>query len=350
MPVCPARFRGAAVVEEGGVQALGRAQRGKEAGGLLRGGRLHQQHDAFILRAHLEFVPDLAHVLLYRVAEGLAGVDIAVDFQIDEERVARGDGQLAAAQPVIAVGKAHIRRMEIIAHTARPAFARRRAGQLIQPRKAAGPREPDVVGLGILIEGEKFAVDLALVAAVVRRNQANDVALDGHRVEELHDAHALVALDDIELIHVFIGLDGRIDALLDDRGIERFPLAGKFAVLLEQRHEVGGKGARAAARGRADDALERYAHQMQRPRRQRQSARHHFVQHRQEGIFAAIAPLVIFAAAQLVGLRVILIIHGVTSLTRSFISLHTLSVYQFFCKESSPACCAERLHWMVLAL
>ena len=126
----------------------------------------------------------------------------------------------------------------------------------------------------------------------------SSVALDGGGVQVFHDAHALVALDDVEPVHVLVGLDGRVDALADDRLIQPLPLGHEFAALVDGRHEVGGKRGGAAVGGRAHDLIQRDAHQPQRPGGQRQRPRHHLVQHGQIGILMPALAQRHFALAQ----------------------------------------------------
>ena len=97
--------------------------------------RLHQQGNLLVVTLDLEFHPDSPDVLADLGPQLLQRVGVAIDLQIDQQCVARGDPQLFAALFFKLGRKTRIQGSEIIDFLLRPLLARLTAdisGQLFE--------------------------------------------------------------------------------------------------------------------------------------------------------------------------------------------------------------------------
>ena len=133
----------------------------------------------------------------------------------------------------------------------------------LEPPEGAGLGEPKVLDAGEFVEGQILLVDLALQAAVRRREDAGDHGGDGDRPEVPQDADPLVPLLDVEIVEVFIDLDGVVDAGGKVGVAEGRPLGGQFRALLQQGVEAAGKGPLPPGGPGADDQFNGDVHQPQ---------------------------------------------------------------------------------------
>ena len=212
----------------------------------------------------LDLIPQLGQVFPHLAGGGLAGIRIPVDREVHQQRVARGQPQGRAAQRIELLAEHGIQGRKVQPVVIRPTLAGGLADQRLQLCIAAQPGEPDIVDLAQLIKIEKLVVDLVFQRVVPGRNKPGDRARNGDRLVVFEDRHPLVALLHIELVQVFVGNDGGVDALLQMGLAENRPLGGELGVLFQQGHKVGRKGRVPPAGLGAHNALGGDIHQPQR--------------------------------------------------------------------------------------
>ena len=301
VPVRPAGYLRRAVVDERHAHLLRRGVQNlaEQAGLLALLG--HHQRDRLLLRAGAELIAQPVQVGADLGADDEGILVVAVDRQIDEERIAGGDLQKVAAGELVGRRKAEVRRLEVGQLLARPALAGLLAHQLAQLRKAALLGKPDVIDLRILVEVEELVVDAVFLVVGALGQDARDVRLHHRRAEVLQHADALVALDDVELVHVLQQLDRVADAVLDHAVVEHAPLQRELRAFVQQRHEIAGEGAGPPARVRADKAVGRHGDQPQADARQAEMVGDQLVQHGQIGVLTALQRGMIGLAAEFFG-------------------------------------------------
>ena len=284
----PARLGGRAVIDKADLQGVGHRLRedARDQALILLLGRLGLELDGLIGRLELDVLPHLAEVLLDLVGVGGDQLLIAVDLQIAEHGVAAGGRELLAAAGGIRLVKFMIRRRKGALFVDRPLLVELLTQYGLQLGVAAALCKLDEVDLAVLIERDKFVIELDLVTAVALGQDAGDDALDGVRAEEFEHADALVALEDIEAVQIFIRLDRVVDALGDVRLAQMLPLGGELAVLLEDGHEVRREGRGTSAGFGADNLLDRDGHQTEVDHRGGLVRGKKIIQHRKRGGFA----------------------------------------------------------------
>ena len=248
--------------------------------------RLQQQLHGVGFGKDLHLIPEPGQILPHLRGGGLAGVGIAVHRQIHQQRISRRQPQRAAAQRIELLAEHGVEGREIQPVVLRPRLTRGLAGQRLQSRIAAQPGEADVVDAGELIEIEELIVELVFQRVVSGRDEPGDGAGDLDGLIILEDRDPLVTLLYIEPVHVLEGNDGGMDALFQMGFTEVRPLDGKLGVVLEEGHEVGGKGGMASGGLGAHDALGRDVHQPQRLLRHDVCVGNDLVQHREIGRLA----------------------------------------------------------------
>ena len=232
------------------------------------------------LSEHLHLVPQLFHVLLHLRRGGVAGVRVAVDGQIDQQRIAGRQVQFFAAQGVELLAEHGVEGSKVQPVVVGPALARSFAHQRLQLGIAAQFGEVDIVHLGQLVEIQEFIINFVFQAVVALRDQTGDSARDLDGLVIFQHRDTLVAFQHIEFVQEFIGDDGHTDAFLQMRLTQVGPLGRELGVRLQQRHEVGRKGGVASAGLCAHNALGRDLHQAQRFLRHDVHIDQNIVQHR----------------------------------------------------------------------
>ena len=134
--------------------------------------------------------------------------------------------------------------------------------------------EVDEVDLCIGVEAQKLLIDAIAFAVLRRGHDAGDVRLDIHGVEPVHDAHALVAFDDVELIVVFQRDDGLAQTIRDDAVVKNRPFICEFGIRFKQGQEAAGERGCAPLCCRSGNLIQRNLHQSQRHLRQLIQLRH----------------------------------------------------------------------------
>ena len=311
VPVDPAGLLRLLAVEEGHLHEGGAEQRGHQALALLHGGGLEHQLHVLVVLVLLELAPQRGDLALDLPVELPGRVGVADGLQVDQEGVAGGEGQAAAALPVL-VGRpeAHVGRLEVVPLLAGPLHAGGVARQRVQLREGAGLGEPQVVDARVGVEGQKLEVHPVLRVVRARGHDPGDVRLDGHGVQKLHDAGPLVALHQVELVQVFIGLHRLAHAVGHHRVVQGGPLLGKLAALVQQGHEVGREGVGAALGHRAHHLVDGHLLNAQRLPGERVQLPLQLLQHRQEGVLPLLHPRVVFLQRQLSGLGVYIFAHA----------------------------------------
>ena len=309
MPVIPGGNLHGIGIQEGGLDAVG----GEEGLQQARGGILlvvvhHQVHGV---------APDqelLLHQLqgLFHVPQGIVlHVLIAEGQQPAQEGVPHGHGGPVLDQR--SVGRIEImvdlpQRQDLVLG---PGVSLVDPGQLAEPVVGAGLGKEEVIDTGLLREGAVFKI--GDVGGIVRPlgNDPGDVGLDVFRSQALHDADALVSLDEIVFAHVFQHLGGIPQALLFHALAEGGPLDGELGVHLQNGHEIVGEGEGAAPADGAHhpgegNGLDPQAHAVQGI-----ESRNLFLQNGQIGILIVVDGLGIGLQAFLACFCVIFNIHGV---------------------------------------
>ena len=179
---------------------------------------------------------------------------VAVNHDVAEHRVADGGLQLLAAVLDICLLEVVVGAGEAADLVLSPILADCFAESLLQQGVAALLGELEEVDLCQLVEVEELVVQIDLVAAACGHD-ADNVADDVDRVKELEHADALVALLDIEAVHVFISLDRIADTLGHVSLTQMLPLVGELCRFVENGHEVRREGVDPAAGFCADDKL-----------------------------------------------------------------------------------------------
>ena len=285
VPVGPGGALRRAVVEEGAAQHLRRAAQHGGEEGLLLFARLIEQHGGLVGSGHDEFRPDLADIPSEIRGRFADAVRIAEHVQIDEERVADGQGRVGAL--AIRLGEAMIAGLQVADLVAGPLVPGLLVQHRIEALEAALTVEIDEVDAAVGIEPEELLIH-AVALGVLRLGQdAGDVGLDGHRVERAHDADALVALDDVEAVIVFVGEHRIAQAVLHDVVVQDAPLERELRIDVQQRHEIAREGGGAAAGRGARNLIERNLNQAQRNLRQTVELRNKLAEHGQRGVLAA---------------------------------------------------------------
>ena len=246
-------------------------------------GRLQLQLHRPGVRHKLDLLPDLCQILPHLAGGGLAGVRVAEHREVHQQRIPRRQPQRRAAQRVELLAEHGVQRQEIQSVVVGPLLLGGFARQRLQLGVAAQPGKMHIVDLGELIKIQKLVVDAVFQRVILFRDEPGHHTGDLHRLVILEDGNPLVALLHIKLVHVLVGQDGVVDALLQMRVAQVDPLVGKLGALVQQRHKVGGKGRVPPRCLGAHDAFRRDLHQPQRLLGRDLPVGQKVVQHRQVG-------------------------------------------------------------------
>ena len=216
----------------------------------------------------------------------IAGICIAVDRQIHQHRIPRGQVQAPAPQHIKLLAELCIKRCKIAPVVLGPALLRRFAYQGLELCIAARTAELQSIDLRQLIKIQKLIIDPVLQLIGAGRHQTGDRAGDLDCAIIFQHRDPLIALLHIKAVEIFKRNDGGVDALFQVGIAQMAPFGCKLRVLIQQGHKVGGKGRMPAAGLGAHDALGRDIHQAQRLLGYDIHPHQLFVQHLQKRRFA----------------------------------------------------------------
>ena len=91
---------------------------------------------------------------------------------------------------------------------------------------------------GDAVKVDEFLVDAVIRTVEILREDPRDRSEDADSAVVFRDTDALVALDDIEFLQIFVDDDRLIDADLLHGVIERRPFAAEFCFIFQQRHKA----------------------------------------------------------------------------------------------------------------
>ena len=169
-----------------------------------------------------------------------------------QERLACRDIQMQVHFVGVICGEYRIHEFDVPPQILVPRFGQRgriigiirllhRRDRLNQPQKFTRLLHLDLVDAGNAVELDELAVNLVCCGIRFARHDPRDNSFDADSAEILRHADALIALDDIKALHVFLHDDRLIDADLSDRIAKRRPFAAKFCIQIQQRHKFRGE-------------------------------------------------------------------------------------------------------------
>ena len=242
---------------------------------------LQHQGGSRVLQPVEDLRPDLGQLLGDLRGELVAGLLVAENLQIDQQR--HRDIPPVRVLPVAGVPE-HIEEgtegVNFLRAPGLPVGAAQHLQQLpVLPRTL----EDDEVQAGHLIEIQKFVVGHHLRVIGGLGQQTGHHAGDRDGAEIFQHAHPLVALHHIKMVQVLHRLDGIPDALLQVGAAQGRPLVGKLALLLEHRIKAPGEGVLPQVVAGAVNELAGDLHHTQRLPAHGQSIRI-FRQHPQSGL------------------------------------------------------------------
>ena len=213
------------------------------------------------LGQHQDFIPHESQIVLEIICHFCEGSLIGINIQVGQQGIAGGDCQLFAALFPKSYGKTGVDGVKIGLFFVGPVTVFS-AGDMQQHfGKAAFLREPHIVDTCVAIKINKFEIDLVFFFFGTLRNEADDLSGNGNGIAVFQYADALISLDDVEFIHIFIGLD-RIANTIGEMSIQKCrPLCRKFCLCVQQGHEIRCKGGASGSCVSTDDPFCRYLHE-----------------------------------------------------------------------------------------
>ena len=181
---------------------------------------------------------------------------VAIDLDDGQHSVSRGGGELLSAMGLVGPAEGVVGGGKVPAVILGPGLVWAFAHQLLQLKIAARLGKFYIVNAAEAEKISQLVIKLHFPSPVVFGKDADHIGADHIAVKELQYADSLVALLDIVAVHVFIDLDGVPDPFLHMGLTQGLPLGGKLRVLLQQRHEVPGKGVGPHAGTGADHKLQ----------------------------------------------------------------------------------------------
>ena len=152
----------------------------------------------------------------------------------------------------------------------------------------------DLKALCHVVKVEILIIGHALFGVRPGRPDPDDIGQDRNSTDVIENRDPLVALLDIEAVHKFIDFDGIPDPLFHLRIVQIAPFGGKFRILSNQGHEVGGKGVLATCRPGSDHHIQRDFRQSQADLRHTVHIADHFLQGRKIGVLSSHKPSPVF--------------------------------------------------------
>ena len=258
----PGASRRVKAVDERGVQPAGvdAEELGDQLPGLplgtdADGDGLPFGHELNIGPYGAQVLLQLLRALIFDIAEGK-------HLEPDKQRVRRRNLQLFRVQLVKGGFEMEITGQKAAPLLVGPDVLRLKAQSRLQPGKAAGPGEVQLIQPDEPVKVHEFIVELHGGILGIGGDDPCDHTGDSGRAVAFQHADPFVALLHIEAAHIFTALDGVTDALVAQMRVAKGdPFGGKFRVGTQQRHEISGQGGAPAHAFYADDLLRGDIHQ-----------------------------------------------------------------------------------------
>ena len=180
-------------------------------------GRVQRKLHAVGLGKHLHLVPQLFQILPHLRRGGVVCAGVAVHRKVHQQCIAGGQPHSRAAQRIELLVEHGVEGRKVQPVVLCPRLAAGLTHQRLQLAVTAQLGKMHIVHLGQLVEVQKLVVDLIFQLVRAGRDEPRDRAGDLDRTVILEHRHPLVALLHIEPVHVLIGNDGGLDALLQMR-------------------------------------------------------------------------------------------------------------------------------------
>ena len=217
--------------------------------------RLLDELDAAAGRLGQELVPEAVDPV-FDLPASLGQRTQRVDLEIRQEGVAWSDGKCFSSGKVT-LAEVEIRVAHRLDHLRAPRVLQGLAEGLREAAVAARAAEADVIDRRGLVELGELVVKLDLRVLRLFRKEARDVRHDVVGADEAQHRDALVALLDVEALHVLVDFDRVADALRQLGVVEIAPFVPEFAVVLQKWHEIRGKSLLPPRRPGSRDHVER---------------------------------------------------------------------------------------------
>ena len=220
----PARGRKGPLVEKRQAKRVGwrvgRAVREPRENAASGGGiclRLAYQHHVLARTGKGKLRPQAAKTLDHNRGRRVQEALVRKVAKVREKRVAAGYVQVRPASALVEGAEVLVGCRKLAHGVVGPGGAKIAAEKRGKASVGALARELDVVGGHGSPELEELAVEPALRRVPRAREQARDLGLDGIGAKVAHHRGTLVALLDVEAVHVLVDLDGIAEAL---RGLD----------------------------------------------------------------------------------------------------------------------------------